>query len=602
MRPADNINELIKKLKLKASPDLDKRVHNDISRALTKSEKTKSVQQEPNIWRTIMNSRIPKLAAAAVIIIAAGIFLYTNSTIVPTAYALQDTIEAYNSVSSLHMGITVWQGTRTDEVWLECDRYGNISRIRYHTPNSGDLGSVTIVESDGKSEAWLPRLNVHMSGYRNLGSVLGVYVSQVDPKGLVESLYQQELLGEVILDVNEPVQKDKPIEISVTYPEGSLSENWKKVLYIDQGTKLVKKIDKFEFKDEQYQHDSTIELLDYNQQIDPAIFSFEREIPSDAIVMDMTGVEVGLLQGDMTEEETATEITRQLFEALIAKDYIRAGQLCIVGPAFLTEQLFEGVNLIEITSIEPARPSTDPDEKGFTCSGKVLFKSGGLFYVQNVPKVEVRQINTASEPNRWMIVGLSGNVYPLPGSVTVSKSSVDLDAVTYDNLAPGEFMKKWLVLGPLPYPYPVNKNVHFASEEAEREARASFDTDSLDFLNFTPKVKIDNTEYEWAVLVSEDNMVDLTQLTEEHDDRKIAYLWAQIDMPEDRAGTLGIGSDDGVKVWLNGELVHNNWMHRIVRADNDRVPVTLRKGKNELVLKVQNVIDPWGFCCRLLDE
>ena len=70
MRPSDNINELIKKLQLKASAELDKRVHDDISAALTKSEQTKPVQPEPNIWRTIMRSRIPKLAAAAVIIIA----------------------------------------------------------------------------------------------------------------------------------------------------------------------------------------------------------------------------------------------------------------------------------------------------------------------------------------------------------------------------------------------------------------------------------------------------------------------------------------------------------------------------------------------------
>lgn len=69
MRPSDNINELIKKLHLKASADLDKRVHDDISAALAKSQKTESARTEPNIWRTIMRSRITKFAAAAVIII-----------------------------------------------------------------------------------------------------------------------------------------------------------------------------------------------------------------------------------------------------------------------------------------------------------------------------------------------------------------------------------------------------------------------------------------------------------------------------------------------------------------------------------------------------
>ncbi len=70
MRPADNINELIKKLKLKASADLDKRVHDDISRALAEPDKTISAFTQPNIGRTIMKSRITKLTAAAVFIIA----------------------------------------------------------------------------------------------------------------------------------------------------------------------------------------------------------------------------------------------------------------------------------------------------------------------------------------------------------------------------------------------------------------------------------------------------------------------------------------------------------------------------------------------------
>ncbi len=76
MRPADNINELIKKLKLKASADLDKRVHNDISRALAESEKTESALIQPNIRRTIMKSPIVKSAAAAVIIVLVVLGLF----------------------------------------------------------------------------------------------------------------------------------------------------------------------------------------------------------------------------------------------------------------------------------------------------------------------------------------------------------------------------------------------------------------------------------------------------------------------------------------------------------------------------------------------
>ena len=85
-------------------------------------------------------------------------------------------------------------------------------------------------------------------------------------------------------------------------------------------------------------------------------------------------------------------------------------------------------------------------------------------------------------------------------------------------------------------------------------------------------------------------------------DHTIACIRTKIDSDREKRIRLEIYADDGVKVWLNGELVHDNWVHRIVVSDTDRVGVTLRKGKNQLVLKVQNVIDPWGFCCRLLDE
>ena len=81
MRPLDNINELIKKLKLKASPDLDKRVHNDISRVLAESEKTESAVIQSNIWRTIMKSPIVKSAAATVIIalVVLGLFEFIGT-------------------------------------------------------------------------------------------------------------------------------------------------------------------------------------------------------------------------------------------------------------------------------------------------------------------------------------------------------------------------------------------------------------------------------------------------------------------------------------------------------------------------------------------
>ncbi|MFH1616129.1 MAG: hypothetical protein ABIG61_13715 [Planctomycetota bacterium] len=70
MKPADNIHKLIKKLQIEPGLDMDRKVHIRITKALEKWKKTKPAGSKPNIWRTIMKSRITKLAAAAVIIIA----------------------------------------------------------------------------------------------------------------------------------------------------------------------------------------------------------------------------------------------------------------------------------------------------------------------------------------------------------------------------------------------------------------------------------------------------------------------------------------------------------------------------------------------------
>ena len=76
MRPAEDIDKLIKKLRYKAGAETHDRVLGNVLQALDKSEKEKSGVTTPNIWRTIMKNPITKLAAAAVIIIAVLFVLY----------------------------------------------------------------------------------------------------------------------------------------------------------------------------------------------------------------------------------------------------------------------------------------------------------------------------------------------------------------------------------------------------------------------------------------------------------------------------------------------------------------------------------------------
>jgi hypothetical protein len=77
----------------------------------------------------------------------------------------------------------------------------------------------------------------------------------------------------------------------------------------------------------------------------------------------------------------------------------------------------------------------------------------------------------------------------------------------------------------------------------------------------------------------------------------LAYVWS----PDDRDASLLLGSDDGVRVWINGETVHTNPAYRAAEPDLDRVPVRLKKGWNKVLIKVLQGAGGWGFYLRIAD-
>jgi HEAT repeat protein len=82
-------------------------------------------------------------------------------------------------------------------------------------------------------------------------------------------------------------------------------------------------------------------------------------------------------------------------------------------------------------------------------------------------------------------------------------------------------------------------------------------------------------------------------------EQRVAYLRTQIDSPAETAARLEIFSDDGVKAWLNGQLIHANNTMRPIMPEPDVVPVKLKKGANDLMLKVTQNNLPWGAIVRL---
>ena len=79
-------------------------------------------------------------------------------------------------------------------------------------------------------------------------------------------------------------------------------------------------------------------------------------------------------------------------------------------------------------------------------------------------------------------------------------------------------------------------------------------------------------------------------------DNHVAYGSIALRSPRKQKTKMYVGSDDAVKVWFNGKLVHDNPIDRAAEDYQDSFPITLKKGKNILLVAVYDRIDTWsGF-------
>lgn len=79
----------------------------------------------------------------------------------------------------------------------------------------------------------------------------------------------------------------------------------------------------------------------------------------------------------------------------------------------------------------------------------------------------------------------------------------------------------------------------------------------------------------------------------------LCYLYRTIEVDRDMPATLYLGSDDSLKVWLNGQQVHEFSGQRTMPDNKDEVRVQLHRGGNTLLLKVGNWVSTYAFYYRL---
>lgn len=136
MRPGDNIEKKIERLHFKAGAKMHDRILSDVLKAHNESKKAESAALQPNVWRIIVKSRITKLAAVAVIIIAVLIGInHFGGSLDMASVAWGEVIRKAEVVSSLMAEVTIeisFRGNNKlfykEDIYVDGD-YGTRSNI-----------------------------------------------------------------------------------------------------------------------------------------------------------------------------------------------------------------------------------------------------------------------------------------------------------------------------------------------------------------------------------------------------------------------------------------------------------------------------------------
>lgn len=103
----------------------------------------------------------------------------------------------------------------------------------------------------------------------------------------------------------------------------------------------------------------------------------------------------------------------------------------------------------------------------------------------------------------------------------------------------------------------------------------------------------------WVHPTGDPRVLDLTEIM--GGENCVAYVRTQVWSPESKQLRLEMGSDDGIKAWLNDELVHANNVSRGPAPAQDVKEVAVKKGWNTLLLKITQGGGGAGVCAQFAE-
>ncbi|RPH36188.1 hypothetical protein EHM92_04925, partial [bacterium] len=155
----------------------------------------------------------------------------------------------------------------------------------------------------------------------------------------------------------------------------------------------------------------------------------------------------------------------------------------------------------------------------------------------------------------------------------------------------------WLVVGPLPNGNPGSPHgyncigyfMDYLSAKGGESQAVPADGDSLSAAGSKPLI------WDYTTSDSAGFLDFLTNFGADDRTPYVAYAFSRVNVPSAREAILKVRSDDGVRIWLNGQLIHDKHKGRTVTEEADQIRIDLRAGDNRILAKVDQGAGGWGL-------
>lgn len=157
---------------------------------------------------------------------------------------------------------------------------------------------------------------------------------------------------------------------------------------------------------------------------------------------------------------------------------------------------------------------------------------------------------------------------------------------------PGKYFREWMMINPIP------------NKDGQNTSGVDYLSEMDGELNARPKVAeefyFEAVKYRWRRVISEHpDIVNLSEIFPENNQNVVTYAFANIYSDDESVVDALAGSDDGIEVIINGKSVYKIVGESDKPENEYSFQLPLKKGRNDLMLKISQTEGGWLFTFRL---